>query len=303
MQMLAAALAVASSHAFVAPRGSTVHAPSTRLSSSVWYDAQPQRRALIAGNWKLNPSSIQEADGLAKGVASLLGDETCASSSAADCTEVVVFPPFPFISSVVDDLAGLGVGVGAQSIFHTAESGAYTGAVSASMVTSLGCQYVLCGHSERRTVFKDDDEAINKKVLKVIEDGMRPVLCIGETEEEYDAGLCADVCKLQLAKDLAGVSAAAMKDVVIAYEPVWAIGTGVTASPEQAQETHAAIRKWIAKECGQAVADGIRIQYGGSANAANAPELSACPDVDGFLVGGASLKPEFADIVKAISAA
>ena len=196
----------------------------------------PARQPIIAGNWKLNPSSIQEADGLAKGVASLLGAETCASSTAADCTEVVVFPPFPFISSVVDDLAGVGVGVGAQSIFHTAESGAYTGAVSASMVTSLGCQYVLCGHSERRTVFKDDDEAINKKVLKVIEDGMRPVLCIGETEEEYDAGLCADVCKLQLAKDLAGVSAAAMKDVVIAYEPVWAIGTGKTATPEQAQE-------------------------------------------------------------------
>merc|ERR1712094_155595 len=118
-----------------------------------------------------------------------------------------------------DDLAGVGVGVGAQSIFHTAESGAYTGAVSASMVTGLGCQYVLCGHSERRTVFKDDDEAINKKVLKVIEDGMRPVLCIGETEEEYDAGLCADVCKLQLAKDLAGVAASDMKDVVIPTSP------------------------------------------------------------------------------------
>jgi len=261
------------------------------------------RQPIIAGNWKLNPSSIQEADGLAKGVASLLGDETCASSSAADCTEVVVFPPFPFISSVVDDLAGVGVGVGAQSIFHTAESGAYTGAVSASMVTSLGCQYVLCGHSERRTVFKDDDEAINKKVLKVIEDGMRPVLCIGETEEEYDAGLCADVCKLQLAKDLAGVSAAAMKDVVIAYEPVWAIGTGVAATAEQAQETHKGIRDWIEEYVDEKTAQEIRIQYGGSATAENAPELSNYPDIDGFLVGGASLKPEICEIVKEIAVA
>merc|ERR1719152_656758 len=153
----------------------------------------------MKGNWKLNPSSIQEADGLAKGVASLLGDETCASSTAADCTEVVVFPPFPFISSVVDDLAGVGVGVGAQSIFHTAESGAYTGATSTSMLKSLGCEYVLCGHSERRTLFKDDDTAINKKVLKVLADGMKPILCIGETKDEYEAGLCTAICATQIA--------------------------------------------------------------------------------------------------------
>ena len=250
------------------------------------------RQPIIAGNWKLNPSSIQEADGLAKGVASLLGDETCASSSAADCTEVVVFPPFPFISSVVDDLAGVGVGVGAQSIFHTAESGAYTGAVSASMVTSLGCQYVLCGHSERRTVFKDDDEAINKKVLKVIEDGMRPVLCIGETEEEYDAGLCADVCKLQLAKDLAGVAASDMKDVVIAYEPVWAIGTGKVCPCDVAQQVHKTIRDYLAELYDRQTADAVRIQYGGSVTPESVDELMAQPDIDGCLVGGASLVAE-----------
>ena len=187
---------------------------------------------------------------------------------------------------MVDDLAGVGVGVGAQSIFHTAESGAYTGAVSASMVTSLGCQYVLCGHSERRTVFKDDDEAINKKVLKVIEDGMRPVLCIGETEEEYDAGLCADVCKLQLAKDLAGVSAAAMKDVVIAYEPVWAIGTGKVCPCDVAQQVHKTIRDYLAELYDRSTADAVRIH-----TAARTPRpftSSAQPDIDGCLVGGAS---------------
>ena len=203
-----------------------------------------------------------------------------------------MFPPFPFISSVVDDLAGVGVGVGAQSIFHTAESGAYTGAVSASMVTSLGCQYVLCGHSERRTVFKDDDEAINKKVLKVIEDGMRPVLCIGETEEEYDAGLCADVCKLQLAKDLAGVSAAAMKDVVIAYEPVWAIGTGKVCPCDVAQQVHKTIRDYLAELYDRSTADAVRIQYGGSVTPESVDELMAQPDIDGCLVGGASLVAE-----------
>ena len=132
---------------------------------------------------------------------------------------------------------------------------------------------------------------------------MIPVLCIGETKEEFDANLCESVCAIQLAKDLAGVSAADVKTMIIAYEPVWAIGTGVTATPEQAQETHAAIRKWISEAVSPSVAEGIRIQYGGSANAKNAPELSACPDIDGFLVGGASLKPEFAEIVKAISAA
>ena len=164
--------------------------------------------------------------------------------------------------------------------------------MSASMVTSLGCQYVLCGHSERRTVFKDDDEAINKKVLKVIQDGMRPVLCIGETKEEYDAGLCADVCKLQLAKDLAGVAAADMKDVVIAYEPVWAIGTGKVCPCDVAQQVHKTIRDYLAELYDRQTADAVRIQYGGSVTPESVDELMAQPDIDGCLVGGASLVAE-----------
>ena len=233
-----------------------------------------------------------------------MGDETCAVDGDGDmCTEVVVFPPYPFLGSVVEDLADVGIGVGAQSVFAEAESGAFTGAVSTAMVESMGCEYVLCGHSERRTVFKDDDAAVNKKVLRVYEDGLKPVLCIGETKEEYEAGLCEDVCKVQLAKDLAGVSKEQAMDLVIAYEPVWAIGTGEAATPEQAQETHKGIREWIAANVDRATADAIRIQYGGSANAQNAPELSSFPDIDGFLVGGASLKPEISDIVKAIAEA
>lgn len=280
MNKLVLALALAPAAAF---------APTSSVKATMQLHA---RQPIIAGNWKLNPSSIQEADGLAKGVASLLGSDTCAASSAADCTEVVVFPPFPFISSVVEDLNGVGVGVGAQSIFHTAESGAYTGAVSACMMKSLGCQYVLCGHSERRTVFKDDDEAINKKVLKVIEDDMRPVLCIGESEEEYEAGLCEDVCKLELAKDLAGVSGEQMKNVVIAYEPVWAIGTGKVCPNDVAQGVCKMIRGYLAQMYSQDVADAVRIQYGGSVTPESVDELMAQPDIDGCLVGGASLVAE-----------
>jgi len=248
------------------------------------------RQPIMAGNWKLNPSSVQEADGLAKGMAALLDSSTCAVSDGPMCTEVVVFPPFPFIASVVDDLENVGVGVGAQSIFHQAETGAYTGAVSCAMVKDMGCMYVLCGHSERRTVFKDDDAAINSKVLKVIEDGLKPVLCIGETKDEYDGGLCEDVCKLQLAKDLAGVTADQMKDVVIAYEPVWAIGTGLVCPSDVAQKVHKSIRAYIAVLYDQATADAVRIQYGGSVTPESVDELMSQPDIDGCLVGGASLK-------------
>ena len=275
-----ASLALMPASALVAPAAPV--RPSTALAA---------RQPITGGNWKMNPTSLEAARELAKSVAAAAG------SSAA---EGIVFPPYPFIGPVGEIIKDTKLNLGSQSIFFE-DKGAYTGAVSASMVKSLGVKYVLAGHSERRTVFKDDDEAINKKVLKVIEDGMRPVLCIGETEEEYDAGLCADVCKLQLAKDLAGVSAAAMKDVVIAYEPVWAIGTGKTATPEQAQEVHASIRAWLATNVSPAIAKATRIQYGGSMKGANAAGLLSKPDIDGGLIGGASLKAEFISGIAAVA--
>ncbi|KAK7250308.1 triosephosphate isomerase [Aureococcus anophagefferens] len=281
MSKLVLASAVASTAAF---------APSSSARAST---ALAARQPIIAGNWKLNPPTVEDANALAKAVAELMGDETCAVDGDGDmCTEVVVFPPYPFLGSVVEDLADVGIGVGAQSVFAEAESGAFTGAVSTAMVESMGCEYVLCGHSERRTVFKDDDAAVNKKVLRVYEDGLKPVLCIGETKEEYEAGLCEDVCKVQLAKDLAGVSKEQAMDLVIAYEPVWAIGTGLVCPSDVAQSVHKTVRAFLAELYDQAVADAVRIQYGGSVTPESVDELMSMPDIDGCLVGGASLVAE-----------
>ena len=170
MQMLAAALAVASSHAFVAPRGSTVHAPSTRLSSSVWYDAQPQRRALIAGNWKLNPATAQDADALLALLASNV-------RTMATPPEIVIFPPMPYLHRALEAVDGTGIAVGAQDI-SLEESGAFTGEVAASMVRSLGCDWALVGHSERRTLYDEGDDVCNQKVLRCLaQDGLKVILC------------------------------------------------------------------------------------------------------------------------------
>jgi len=248
------------------------------------------RQPIMAGNWKLNPATKDDAVKLATEFSELLGDETCSVELAEMCTEVIAFPPFPFINAVEDILSEVGVSVGAQSVYFE-DKGAYTGAVASSMVQSLGCDYVLCGHSERRTLFKDDDVAINRKVKKVLADGMKPVLCIGETKEEYEAGLCQAICATQLAKDLAGVTKDEMANVVIAYEPVWAIGTGLVCPSDVAQEVHVGIRQFIAKMYDQDVADAIRIQYGGSVTPESVDELMSKPDIDGCLVGGASLDP------------
>merc|ERR1711871_1664393 len=188
-------------------------------------------------------------------------------------------------------LADSGVGLGAQDC-HWEASGAYTGAISTSMIKSTGCGYVLAGHSERRSVFGDTDADVNKKTLKVLEEGLKAILCIGELKEERESGETFNVCDVQLTEGLKGVSAEMMKDVIIAYEPVWAIGTGLTATLEVAQETHEYIRKWFVENYSQDVADKVIIQYGGSVNDANVDDLMACPDIDGALVGGASLKVE-----------
>merc|ERR1712066_56055 len=180
------------------------------------------------------------------------------------------------------------VGLGGQDC-HWEAGGAFTGAVSTGMLKSVGCEYVLTGHSERRAVFGDSDADVNKKTLKVLEEGLKAILCIGELKEERESGETFNVCDTQLTKGLAGVTAEQMANVVIAYEPVWAIGTGLTATPAMAQETHAYIRSWFVENYSREVADAVIIQYGGSVKADNVDELMACPDIDGALVGGASL--------------
>mmetsp|Transcript_35579 Transcript_35579/g.58956 ORF Transcript_35579/g.58956 Transcript_35579/m.58956 type:complete len:287 (+) Transcript_35579:30-890(+) len=241
-----------------------------------------ERTPLIAGNWKMN-TVLSEAVSLAKAVSE-------ASSTAPD-VDVAVCVPFPFLIPVKDALAGSKVGLGAQDCYYET-AGAYTAAVSTTMLDSIGCDYVICGHSERRATFGDTDEDVNKKTLKILSEGLKPILCIGELKEERESGETFTVCDNQLTKGLAGVDAEAMKNVVIAYEPVWAIGTGLTATPEVAQETHAYIRSWFVENYSQEVADGVIIQYGGSVKADNVDELMGCPDIDGALVGGASLEAE-----------
>merc|ERR1712238_25626 len=251
------------------------------------------RQPIMAGNWKMNPSTLAEALGLASGLTTLLGDETCPMSKndSTLCTEVVLFPPYPFLGDVKNVVEDIGITLGAQSIFYE-EKGAYTGSVSASMVKSLGCEYVLCGHSERRTLFRDSDTNINSKVKKVLEFEMKPILCIGETQQEYDLDITKEVCAMQVSKDLKGVTKDEMKNVVIAYEPVWAIGTGLVCEADAANEVHKFIRTILTKMYDDEVAQSVRIQYGGSVSPESVDALMAESDVDGCLVGGASL---FAD--------
>jgi triosephosphate isomerase len=240
------------------------------------------RTPLMAGNWKMN-TVLDEAKTLAKDVA--------AAAKGAPGVDVAVRVPFPFLIPVGDVLSGTGVSLGAQDCYYET-AGAYTAAVSTSMLKSVGSQYVLAGHSERRATFGDSDADVNKKTLKILEEGLKAILCIGELKEERESGETFAVCDTQLTEGLKGVSAAMMKDVVIAYEPVWAIGTGLTATPEVAQETHAYIRSWFVENYNQAVADDVIIQYGGSVNDGNVDALMACADIDGALVGGASLKAD-----------
>jgi len=272
---LVVALALAPVSGFVSKPALAPAAPQRAQTTQL-----QMRTSIIGGNWKMNPTSLAEAKELATAVK---------AAAATGPGEAIIFPPHPFLGPVGDIVAGSNLALGAQSCFFQ-DSGAYTGAVSASMVKSLGVTYVLAGHSERRTLFKDDDAAINQKVLKVIETGMIPVLCVGETKDEFDANLCESVCAIQLAKDLAEVPAEAVKKMVIAYEPVWAIGTGLVCPSDTAQKVHAFIRSKIASMYDQATADAVRIQYGGSVSPESVDELMAKPDIDGCLVGGASLK-------------
>ncbi|MDZ8117410.1 triose-phosphate isomerase [Pontiella agarivorans] len=248
------------------------------------------RKKIIAGNWKMN-KTVEEAIELANGV----------KRELADCTEVdvVLCPPFTAIKSVSDIVSETQIAVGSQNM-SSEDEGAYTGEICHSMLKELFVRYVILGHSERREYYKETDEWINKKVIKALEKNLRPILCVGETLEDRESGSTEKVVEVQVREGLKNVAADAYTELVIAYEPVWAIGTGKVATAEQAQEVHAFIRATVKDMVGEEAANAVRIQYGGSMKPGNAPELLAQPDIDGGLIGGAALDAEsFAGIVKA----
>ena len=244
------------------------------------------RKKIVAGNWKMNMTPSQAVK-LVEELKPLV---------VSDDVEVVYCVPAIDIVPVVEALKCTNVAVGAENMYFE-EKGAYTGEISAEMLLDAGVKYVIIGHSERRDYFKEDDALLNKKVKKAIEAGLTPILCCGETLEQRESGVTLDWIRLQIKSDLAGVAASDVANMVIAYEPIWAIGTGKTATTEQAEEVCAGIRACIAEVYDEATAEAIRIQYGGSVNAATAPELFAQADIDGGLVGGASLKADFGKIV------
>ncbi len=246
------------------------------------------RTPFIAANWKMNGTRA-EVDALLEGFRSGISTENC---------QVAVFAPFVYLPAVQQALENSGIAWGGQNA-HTAASGAYTGEISLGMLQEFGSHYVLVGHSERRTLFGETDYIVADKVAAALEAGVTPVLCIGETLQEREQGITGEVCRRQLKTVLDKVGVAGFRKLVVAYEPVWAIGTGKTATPEQAQETHAELRAFLA-ETDADMAAGLQLLYGGSMKAANAPELLAQPDIDGGLVGGASLKvDEFTGICAA----
>ena len=246
------------------------------------------RKRIIAGNWKMNktPSEAVELVNLLKDLVK------------NDDVDVVYCVPAIDIVPVVEATKGTNVAVGAENMYFE-ESGAYTGEISAAMLVDAGVKYVIIGHSERRDYFKEDDVLLNKKVKKAFEAGITPILCCGESLEQRELGVTMDWIRLQIKSDLAGVTADQVKSMVIAYEPIWAIGTGKTATSDQAQEVCKGIRDLIAEIYDTDTAEAVRIQYGGSMNAGNAAELLAKPDIDGGLIGGASLKADFGQVVNA----
>jgi triosephosphate isomerase len=248
-----------------------------------------RRPLFIAGNWKLNPTTAEAAVELARGVVAGVGQEAK--------VRVAVCPPFVFLSQLDGVLENTPIGLGAQDLYWET-SGAFTGEVSGAMLQGVGCTHVIIGHSERRHGMGETSEQVNKKLKAALASGLIPIVCIGELLAEREANRTESVIEEQLTGSLAGIEPEAMAGVVLAYEPVWAIGTGKVATPEQAQAVHAFIRGWLGKTFGEAVASRVVIQYGGSVKGDNAAELLGCPDIDGALVGGASLKADaFLDII------
>jgi triosephosphate isomerase len=237
------------------------------------------KKMLIAGNWKMNktiPESLELIHALMKKL------------SSACPAEVALIPPFTSLFSAAEALRGSDIQLGAQNLSHLSE-GAVTGEVSGAMLISVGCRYVLVGHSERRNLFEEDDSIINHKLKTALSEGLHPILCMGESWKEREAGKTKDVIINQLKRGLDGLTPREIGKMTIAYEPVWAIGTGKTAKPEQAQETHETIRTELSSQYDPETAKAVRIIYGGSVTPNNSPSLMAQPDIDGALVGGASL--------------
>jgi triosephosphate isomerase len=251
------------------------------------------RKKIVAGNWKMN-ISLTEGQELFSEIKKLVREEVKGNQG------IVVCPPFIHISSLAQSLADDSLAIGAQNC-HQSDSGAFTGEVSASMLASSGASYVIIGHSERRLYFAESNVQLAQKLDVVLKNGILPIFCIGETLEQRNDGSYFDVIKSQLAEAAFHLQEADFAKLVIAYEPVWAIGTGLTASPEQAQEIHSYIRKLIAEKYNPSLASNLTILYGGSCNPKNASELFAQPDIDGGLIGGASLKArDFVEIIKAL---
>ena len=251
------------------------------------------RQHIVAGNWKMN-TNLQDAQALVSEITNMVADEVTDSA-----VQIVICPPFPFLTSVGKLLPEGGrFHLGAQN-YHHKESGAYTGEVSAQMLHSVGVEYVILGHSERREHFREDDQLLSQKLNAALAAGLKPIFCVGESLETREADETFNFIGKQLQDGVFHLSQEDFAKVVIAYEPIWAIGTGKTATSQQAQEVHAFIREQIAKTYDAATAENTTILYGGSANAKNAKELFSQPDVDGGLIGGASLKSrDFTEIVK-----
>ena len=240
------------------------------------------RKKVIAGNWKMN-MDLHQSQKLVSEIINGLGKDNKA--------EVIVCPPFTSLSEVSSLLKGTQVKLGAQNMYYE-ESGAFTAEISADMLKSVGCEYIILGHSERRVIFNESDELINKKMKTALAKELKPIFCIGELLEQRESGETMEVVSSQVEKGLEGITAGQMKNVIVAYEPVWAIGTGKTATPEQAQEVHAFIREFVAKKYSASVAENLIIQYGGSVKPENSGELLSQKDIDGALVGGACLKAD-----------
>jgi triosephosphate isomerase len=240
------------------------------------------RKKVIAGNWKMN-NDISESQNLVSGILSGLGNDI-------KC-DVIVCPPFTSLSEVNILLMDTQVKLGAQNM-HYEECGAFTGEISKSMLKSVGCEYVIIGHSERRTIFGEDDEMINRKIIKALEGGLKVIFCIGESLKQREEGITNEVVKKQISNGLVNLAADDLTNIIIAYEPIWAIGTGKTATPQQAQEVHSFIRGLIEEIYSTETAENLVIQYGGSVKPENAATLLSQPDIDGALVGGACLKSD-----------
>lgn len=248
------------------------------------------RIKVIAGNWKMN-NDINESRNLISKLLDGLKNLT------ADC-EVVICPPFTSLSEASAMIKGSTIKLGAQNL-HQEENGAFTGEVSAKMLFGAGCEFVIIGHSERRTIFKESDELINKKIQRAIKNNLKPIFCVGELLEEREKNVTEQVIKTQVLRGLENFPADELKSLIIAYEPVWAIGTGKTATPQQAEEVHAFIRKLIGNRFSEEFAENIRILYGGSVKPDNSKELLSQKNIDGALVGGACLNADsFLSIIK-----